>query len=128
MMTIEYESSGLQFTAADDSGRRFRLLAPFAVKITHDGETHSIVVPAGFESDLASVPRPFWSWIPPYGRYLWASIVHDFLYMLGSRSGITRKQADQVFHQMMLHAGVSKWRASIMYSAVRVGGGNRGNW
>jgi hypothetical protein len=127
-MTIEYDSSGLSFGAADDSGRRFRLLAPFSVTITHDGETHQIIVPAGFESDFASVPRPFWSWIPPHGRYLWASVVHDYLYAVGSRSGITRADADQVFYVMMIHAGVSKWRARIMYSAVRVGGGGRGNW
>ena len=127
-MTIEYESTGLAFTAADDSGRRFRLLSPFAVAIVHDGERHQIVVPAGFVSDFASVPRIFWSWIPPHGRYLWASVVHDFLYHVGAPSGITRAEADHVFYQMMLHAGVSKWRARIMYGAVRVGGGNRGNW
>ena len=38
-----------------------------------------IVVPAGYESDGASVPRVFWSFFPPSGQYTKAAILHDWL-------------------------------------------------
>ena len=45
------------------------------VYITKQGE--SISVPAGFPTDLASIPRPLWWILPPTGDYLPATIVHD---------------------------------------------------
>ena len=39
-----------------------------------------IVVPRGFVTDLASIPRPFWSWLPPDGPWAKAAVIHDFLY------------------------------------------------
>jgi hypothetical protein len=52
--------------------------------------------PAGFVTDLASIPRPIWSFFPPDGPWVKGAIVHDFLYYTqGSgdwygRHGITR--------------------------------------
>ena len=127
-MTIEYDRLGLKVSPADDTGRRWLLLAPFVTRIVHDGDEYKIVVPAGFISDFASVPRPLWSLIPPTGRYLWAAVVHDYFYFLGKASGRTRKESDQLFYRMILHAGSKKRTARVMYAGVRVGGFNRGNW
>src|SRR4051812_2279337 len=39
-----------------------------------------IVAPAGFVTDLASIPRIVWSVYPPDGPWVKAAIIHDFLY------------------------------------------------
>src|SRR5258708_33483224 len=39
-----------------------------------------ITVPVGFVTDLASVPRVFWSLLPPAARYSYPAIIHDYLY------------------------------------------------
>jgi Protein of unknown function (DUF1353) len=49
---------------------------------TKDGEF--VTAPPKFKTDFASVPRPFWFWLAPWGRHGRAAIVHDFLYQLGA--------------------------------------------
>jgi len=39
-----------------------------------------VTVPAGFVTDLASVPRLLWAIVPRDGLYNGAAVVHDFLY------------------------------------------------
>lgn len=39
-----------------------------------------ITIPAGFETDLSSVPKILWSAFPPFGKWLLAYIIHDYLY------------------------------------------------
>lgn len=85
------------------------------------GRTDRWVVPAGFETDFASVPRIFWTLIPRHGRYTKAAVIHDFLY-LAQPGGITRKDADGVFRRIMREEGVSWVKRWTMYSAVRAGG------
>lgn len=43
----------------------------------YDGFT--VIIPEGFRTDFASVPRAFWGIIPPIGRYSKACVVHDWL-------------------------------------------------
>ena len=74
-----------------------------------------ILIPAGFVSDGASVPRFLWAIIPPYGRYTKAAIVHDFLYKTGL---FTKAQADWIFLDMMDHCGVPTWKRNVMYAGV----------
>jgi len=39
-----------------------------------------LVIPKGYESDGATIPRVFWWFVPPFKpKYLPAVIVHDFL-------------------------------------------------
>lgn len=75
-----------------------------------------IDVPAGYETDLASVPRCLWMIFPPHGRYAKAAIVHDYLY---SQAIGTKAFADNVFNEAMVVLGVPKWRRLTMYWAVR---------
>jgi hypothetical protein len=58
----------------------------------------------------------FWSIVPPHGKYAVAAIVHDFLYRTGKG---TKKEADDLFLEMMEHLGVPWFRRKIMYRAVR---------
>ena len=39
-----------------------------------------IDVPIGFMTDFASVPRPLWWFIPKWGKYGNAAVIHDFSY------------------------------------------------
>ena len=85
----------------------------------------SITVPAGFQTDLATIPKALWSILPPFGRYSRAAVVHDYIYT--ELTGIyTRKQADVIFRNIMKADGVGSVTRNSMYYAVRMGG--RGNW
>ncbi|MCV6625854.1 MAG: DUF1353 domain-containing protein [Cellvibrionaceae bacterium] len=98
----------LEYLPAHD---RWRLLAPLV--------TPEYTIPAGFESDGASVPRPFWPIIPRVGKYLTASIVHDWMYV--NAIG-TKREADRLFKLNMQRAGVSRWRVWLMYLSVKTFG------
>ena len=79
----------------------------------------------GFIFDFASVPRLLWWLYPPAGTkgnpYGVASLWHDFLYAhrkIGGRP-IKRKEADDIFLEIMIYTGVNKMLAYIMYMIVR---------
>ena len=77
-----------------------------------DKSTAIIRVPRGFVTDLASTPRAIWSFYPPFGKYLTASVLHDYLYW---RQTCTRKEADQILYQTMRDAGVKPAAQSLFY-------------
>ncbi|MDF7806215.1 DUF1353 domain-containing protein [Pontiellaceae bacterium B12219] len=97
-------------------GRCVRLTNNFKVTLAVG---RMITVPAGFETDFASVPRLFWRIIPPWGRYSAAAVVHDYLYATAS---VTRYEADRIFLDLMKRLGVPLWKRRLMYRAVRLGG------
>ena len=103
----------------DVTGRKFTTLCDYLAVVEINNRTLRITIPKGFKTDLASVPRVLWSWIPPHGKYLRAAVVHDYFYLTQS---IPRKQADRIFKQLAKHWGVGWARANLMYAAVRVGG------
>lgn len=100
-------------------GRRARLLEPFRVRLRELGN-RPLSIPAGFETDFASVPRFFWRVVPPWGRYSPAAVVHDYLYRTGQ---VPRDLADRIFLNLMKRLGVPAWKRRVMYWAVRVFGG-----
>ncbi|ECG8634089.1 DUF1353 domain-containing protein, partial [Salmonella enterica subsp. salamae] len=57
----------------------WRVYEPFEFYLSDDN-TDVIEVPAGFVTDLATIPRIFWSLMPPDGKYAKAAIIHDYLY------------------------------------------------
>ncbi|EBI9015473.1 phage tail protein [Salmonella enterica] len=96
----------------------WRVHEPFAFYLSDD-ESDVIEVPAGFVTDLATVPRIFWILLPPDGKYAKAAIIHDYLYDNALR---TKKEADLIFLDGMTILGVPKWKRIIMYYAVRLFG------
>lgn len=96
-------------------GRKWELLAPFEYHVGQYPSDDVIRVPAGFVTDLASVPRALWWMIPPHGRYAKAAIVHDYLY---DQAIGTKEYADKVFLEAMEVLGVPAWKRRIMYAAV----------
>ena len=85
-----------------------------------DGTRRLVWVPAGFETDIASIPQVLQGWLPRWGRYASASVVHDWLY--ANRLG-TRKMADKIFFCIMRDDGVDAVTRKQMYLAVRAFGG-----
>ena len=97
----------------DAGGREMKLEAPFGYV---DPSGLEWDVPAGYQTDGASVPAIFWSLYPPFtGKYRAAAVIHDYFCYAKSR----RWQAThQVFYFAMLAAGVEERQAKVMYGAV----------
>lgn len=112
-----YFTSPLTVTKVGE--RTWRVQRSFSY-ISKDGDI--IIVPKGFETDFASVPRPFWNIFPPDGHYTQAAVLHDFVYnkrFVGNRS---RSKCDGLFLEAMKCLKVGKIERWTIYSAVRVGG------
>lgn len=98
-------------------GDKWLLLEPFAF-CRSDGE--QIHVPAGYETDLASVPHIFRWILPqagdgPHARYGRAAVIHDW--MCQHPLQWARTVADDTLRQAMRVDGVSTWRISVIYHA-----------
>jgi hypothetical protein len=82
-----------------------------------------VLVPAGFQTDFASIPRFFWRILPPAGTYGKAAVIHDYLYRT-SDAPFTRAEADGVFLEAMTDLGVGAVTRRTMWAAVRLFGGS----
>jgi hypothetical protein len=87
--------------------------------LVYEGNKDTFMIPAGFITDFASVPRLLWSFFPPTGLYTKAAVLHDFLYIVQL---ISRKDADGIFKRVMKEAGVGRIKRYLMWKAVRIGG------
>jgi hypothetical protein len=88
----------------------------------------TLVIPKGYVTDLASVPRLPLTWLLAGGTGAEPSLPHDFLYFTREFDGkpITRSKADSVFLEALRVSEDIYAPAWLMYLAVRVGGG--GAW
>jgi hypothetical protein len=90
--------------------------------LVYQGKTQRFVVPEGHRTDFASVPRPFVWFLPRYGRYTKAAVLHDYLWSTAVPAGLlTRADADGIFRRAMRELEVPFLRRWIMWSAVRWG-------
>ena len=111
---------------ADSNGRgTWQLLTDLSFL----SETYGlIVVPAGFETDFASVPRvPVAFWLA--GATADASaVIHDYLIRHDhAQCRISWRQAADVFREAMRAEGVPAWRRWLMHWAV-VGADPANKW
>ena len=83
----------------------------------------SFVIPRGFESDGASVPRFFWRLVcPPLDhRAVRAGVAHDWIYRTQPVDW-SRKEADKMFLCFLIEDGLPPVRARLAYWGVRLGG------
>jgi len=82
-----------------------------------------ITVPKNFITDGASRPQSMASICNRMsGHEAEAAVLHDYLYSKDSNLGFSRKQADELFRDAMLDAGLSKWKVKLIYLGVRAGG------
>ena len=84
---------------------------------------YGLEIPAGFQSDGASVPRFFWRVVFPPGdvHALGAAFLHDYIYRTHPL-GWTREAADKLFLDTLIADGVPKRRAFLAYVGVRLFG------
>ena len=98
----------------DELGRGLFALAEDAVfRVGAD----TFVVPTGFVTDGASIPR--WArWaLPEWGRCGAPALLHDFLLQ---QPGVPKWAADLCFLAALRENGVPELRATLMYVAVRI--------
>lgn len=102
-------------------GKEFLLLTPFRCfyKEDENDTTYTLIVPEGFNNDLASIPQIFQNLIPVVGPQNWPSVVHDWCYVNKWR---TRKDCDELFLAGLKSVKVGWIKRNAMYSAVRLGG------
>lgn len=121
-MSVWYK--GRTLLSWEDDATEFVVEEPFDAYWNRSGNIIKIVIPAGFTTDLASVPRIFQSIIPKLGHHIRPAIVHDYCYE--GFTDLTRKEADEMFLEGMQQTKVGWLRRNAMWLAVRVGG--RGLW
>ncbi len=79
----------------------------------------TIVVPVGFYTDFASVPRIGIVYAMLGGTAHQPAVVHDWLYYSAL---VSRAVADKVLLEAMVVIGIPFWRRWPIYVGVRVGG------
>lgn len=99
-----------------DPARPVRLVRPLEFE-TRRGRIVS--VPAGFASDLASIPRIIRPLIGKLERHAPAAVLHDWLYRAQT---VTRAKADRLFLDAMAVMGVGRLKRLAMFAAVRLSG------
>lgn len=90
--------------------------------LVYQGRWERFVVPAGFRTDFASVPRVVTWLVPRFGAYTLAAILHDWLSTVGIQTGaVTAREADGIFRRVMRESGVPVLRRWVMWAGVRWG-------
>ena len=80
---------------------------------------YDIKVFKGFVTDGASVPHSLQWLYNPYGKYINAAVVHDYLYSTYNSTGINRILADKIFRYIMKETGVDSRIVRKFYAAVK---------
>lgn len=93
------------------------------------GREDRITIPDDFPTDLASVPRLFWSLLPPSGAYERAAVLHDYActelakaYWTGRPTApVNARDTDGLFRRVMREEGVGFITRWVMWTGVRWG-------
>ena len=94
--------------------------------LEYAGSRDAITVPAGTKTDFASVPKLLRWFIPKYGKYNKATVLHDWLCDEAAAGRFNRADADGIFRRSMRELGVGYLRRRLMWVGVRWGGKLRG--
>ena len=119
-----------------DAGKVWRVVDSFRFYSGSEGSNLFIEVPAGFETDLASIPGLVRWLVPKVGKDAQGAVVHDEAYRSGqmsvrvfidglevvSRVTISRGMADSLYHQAMIALKVGRLRRKAIYYGLVAGG------
>lgn len=98
--------------------KQYHYLTCEPIEVDIDG--HKVIIPAGMDTDLASIPKWLWSFIAPANSaYISPAILHDFLYHCPL---YTRQQTDDIFWSALIENNAGDYSSYIMYLAVRAFG------
>jgi hypothetical protein len=96
--------------------RKCRGLATLVQPFSYYDEINVITVPAGYETDFTSVPLLARWFVSNFDRTAKAAVLHDWML----DSGYDRKYADNTFRKALMILDVPKWKANILWVAVRM--------
>lgn len=99
--------------SVDRTSKGWKLSKPLVYHSCDLGAT--IVVPEGFVTDFASVPRLPLAYLLTGDTVHAPAVVHDYLIAFGR---VDRPMADTIFFEAMEDDGVPMWRRYAMYWAV----------
>lgn len=106
-----------KFCISPDKGYVYKLGNKVEVQV----DDVVITIPKNFQTDLASIPRWYWSILSPNNSTLIApAILHDYLYACDNY--FNQQQADEIFYYALIKNGASNSVAYRMYIAVRLFG------
>lgn len=78
------------------------------------------VIPKGFKTDGASIPRIFWSIYPPFkSEYFSACVIHDFL-CIKARSKNDYMLANKVLKEAMQALEINEFKIFIFYHSCNL--------
>ena len=80
---------------------------------------YDIKVFRGFITDGASVPKSLQWLYNPFGKYIKAAVIHDYLYSVYNNTEINRTLADKIFKHIMKETGVDDRTVRRFYVAVK---------
>jgi hypothetical protein len=110
--------SRLEVVSIDD--QLWQLTAPLDAELDYgEGRLERIVVPTGFVTDFASVPRLPLVYLATAGVGERAAVLHDFCYSVAEYQ---RSECDRIFRAALEGSGVSWFQRWAMWSGVRAGG------
>lgn len=81
-----------------------------------------INIPKGFLSDGFSIPKMFQGIFSKSPHYIYAGILHDYLYRSDCPFQLKRGHADNILLFYMKKYGVGFFTRQMIFSSVRVGG------
>ncbi len=96
-------------------GKTWKLLSDLRYEVGGPDSDNVIKVPIGFYTDFASIPHIFRRFLPRWGKYGYASIIHDFLYWERKKK---RREADKIFLEAMTDSNVPAAKKYPIYWAV----------
>ena len=106
----------------------YRWLVTDALTFESDLFHGCFVVPRGFQTDLASIPRLAWAVVPKVGQHDRAAVLHDAAYagalttVKGRRVRCAKHVADDLFAEALRADQVNPVLRALMVTAVRAYG------
>jgi len=133
-MKIQKVMYGTMLETREIAEKTFELTKPLYSNIMINHEWYECIVPEGFLTDYASVPRIPFAYMLFGGKYNKTGTLHDAMYgdwreikIIHSADRyqipITKKLADNILYRSLIDEGASKFTAYSMYQGVNVFGG-----
>jgi len=101
-------------------GKTWVIMRDFGYEVGAAGSADHIDVAIGFQTDFATIPRPFWVILPKWGRYGKITQNGRGMYWTQARP---RREADAIFLEAMGVLDVSTPVKYVLFWAVRLFGG-----
>ncbi len=94
---------------------KFKLIEPLEYHVGCYPSKEIIIVPVGFITDFASVPRVFWPIVSPIDNHANAAVIHDFMYQTNYAP---KNRCEEIFYEAMGVLDVPEWKRNSIYWSV----------